>query len=533
MEKLYKYVKNIKIDNALENHNYVVAAQKARKWIDRNTIQNNGIVITSKQRMIYQEVTGYYIPTLLQWGMRDKAISYAKYLCSIQEENGAWLNGEQKAPSVFNTGQVLRGLFAIVDIYPDAYPHLIRGCDWLLSNMNETGRLVATEGTRWAEGTNSELIHLYCIPPLLYTGEKYQRQDYIENANKIKKYYIEKYREDIDNFNYLSHFYAYIIEALVDLGEVEIANAAMDRIKRIQRIDGAVPAYKNCNWVCSTGLFQIAIIWFKLGDWERGNKAFDYAVSLQNRSGGWYGGYNAYLKLKNGIKIPYSAKEEVLYFPDQEISWAVKYFFDALYYRELGEFQTKAHTFIDYIDSRDEKYQAVLCELADLMKQKESLKILDIGCGKGRYLKKMFYTYPQNEYYGIDLSEMVLRFVKNPKIKVSTGSILNTGCKNEEFDLVFAAESLEHAIFIDLAIKEMVRVTKVGGSVVIIDKDKTAFDRVKYKEWIIPEELSTKQWLDTEEIRNVFQKNNLVDIRIYDLPSPEGKMYKAYIGRRA
>lgn len=78
--------KDINIKNIVSNRNYIMAAQKARKWIDRNTIQNKGIVITSKERIIYQEVTGYYIPTLLQWGMRDKAISYAKYLCEIQEK---------------------------------------------------------------------------------------------------------------------------------------------------------------------------------------------------------------------------------------------------------------------------------------------------------------------------------------------------------------------------------------------------------------------------------------------------------------
>lgn len=532
-EKAKHYIKDIKIQNIYANNNYIVAAKRARNWIERNTIQNKGIVITSKQRTIYQEVTGYYIPTLLQWGMRDRAIAYAEYLCDIQEDSGAWLNGEQRNPSVFNTGQVLRGLLAIVDIYPRAYDCLIKGCDWLISNMNETGRLVATEGTKWSKNFNSELIHLYCLPPLWETGEKYQRSDYKEAVNRIKEYYVTNYIKDIENFNYLSHFYAYVLEALFDLGEIEIVKKAMRQIERIQRIDGSVPAFRNCNWVCSTGLFQLAIVWFKLGKWKPGAKAFDYAVSLQNKTGGWFGGYNAYLKLPNGKKIPYSAKENVRYFPDQEISWAVKYFFDALFYRELLEFEKKAHTFIDYIDEKDSRYQAVFTELKKQTEKGESLKVLDVGCGKGRYLKKMIYSYPSNQYYGIDISDEVLKYIKNPQINIARGSILYTEKEDDEYDLVIATESLEHSIFIDLAINELARITKMDGTIVIIDKDEQYFEEVKYRDWIIPEELSTKQWIKTEDIESSFIKNGFVEFQIKDIPTSEGKLYKAYIGRRS
>lgn len=537
-DKIMKFfnqkLKDCKMQNVIENHNYINAANKARRWIVRNTIQGKGIVITNKQRIIYQEVTGYYIPTLLQWGMRDTAIAYAEYLCDIQESNGAWLDFSKSRCSVFNTGQVLRGLYAITDIYPRAYDNLIKGCNWLLTNMQEDGRLKATEGTPWSDiGFNSELIHLYCLPPLLYTGQKYKRQDYIDAVEKIKNYYIKNYKNDINNFNYLSHFYAYVLEALVDLGETEIVKKAMTKIQKLQKLDGAVPALSGCNWVCSTGLFQFAIVWFKLGDWKHGNKAFDYAVNLQNKSGGWYGGYPASLKIGGGKRVIYSVKEQVNYFPDEEISWAVKYFLDALYYRAKVEFEYKAHTFIKYIDSDDGKYQAVYKELNMLeMHHKRSLKIADIGCGKGRYLKKMLMDRPDNEYYGLDLSEVVLQYAKNSRLNLSLGNILCTGYNTEEFDLVFAAESVEHAIFIDLAIKELCRITKPGGSVVIIDKYERAFNDFKYEDWILPEELSTKQWLNEEKVENYFKENGLSEIEVFDIPVKEGKLYKAFIGRK-
>lgn len=53
------------------------------------------------------------------------------------------------------------------------------------------------------------------------------------------------------------------------------------------------------NWVCSTGLFQLALVWFRLGELERGNKAFSHACKLQNASGG---GLEAAYQMKSQMR---------------------------------------------------------------------------------------------------------------------------------------------------------------------------------------------------------------------------------------
>lgn len=194
---------------------------------------------------------------------------------------------------MFNTGQVLRGLIAIYELMPEVKESILRGSDWLLSNMEGNGRLKPIEGTSFVEGINSELIHIYCLPPVREISKKINMPVYEQCVKKVLEYYKKAYLEDILNFNYLSHFYAYVIEAMVDLGEYEIAENAMKKIEKLQRRDGAVSAYRNVHWICSTGLFQFAVIWFKLGNYERGKRAFKYAMRLQNESGGWYGGYPA------------------------------------------------------------------------------------------------------------------------------------------------------------------------------------------------------------------------------------------------
>ena len=61
----------------------------AKKWIVNNTVDNNGIVVsTQDKKLIYPEVTGYYIPTLLKYNDIERAKNYANYLISIQNEDG-------------------------------------------------------------------------------------------------------------------------------------------------------------------------------------------------------------------------------------------------------------------------------------------------------------------------------------------------------------------------------------------------------------------------------------------------------------
>jgi malonyl-CoA O-methyltransferase len=289
-----------------------------------------GICVSSKELKCYPEVTGYYIPTLLNWGEEDLAIQYAKWLCSIQKENGAWHDPSDLDPYVFDTAQILKGLIVISDILPEISTNIIKGCDWVVSNIQENGRLTTPSTAAW--GTIcSELVHIYCLDPLIKASKKYGIPIYQNEAKRVLGYYKSNRLNDILDFHTLSHFYAYIIEGLIDLDETKLARKAMEKISILQKKDGSIPAYKDVKWICSTGLFQFALIYYKLGDKKRGDKAFNYACSLQNNTGGWFGGYPV-----NNLLARFIKKHKPNYFPDAEISWAVKYFLDALYYNKLN-----------------------------------------------------------------------------------------------------------------------------------------------------------------------------------------------------
>lgn len=165
---------------------YIKVYQKSISWIKKNTIDGEGIICHSKLRISYPEVTGYYIPTLLNWGYRDLAIQYAKWLCSIQKEDGSWFDTEDKWPYIFDSGQILKGLLAIRHILPSVDDSIIRGVDWILSNMEENGRLPSPRENDFGDGkTFHEVIHLYCLSPIIEAGEVFGIHEYKENQIRL------------------------------------------------------------------------------------------------------------------------------------------------------------------------------------------------------------------------------------------------------------------------------------------------------------------------------------------------------------
>jgi malonyl-CoA O-methyltransferase len=496
--------------------NYIDIFQRAINWIKHNCVDSEAIICNTDKRIGYPEVTGYYIPTLLKWGYRELAVCYAGWLCRIQKPDGSWYDTEDREHYVFDSAQVLKGLIAIREVWPEVDKHIRKGCDWILTNIQEDGRLTTSSKDAWGNpGVCSELVHLYCLSPLIEAAEKLGKPEYKEAALKVLNYYKENHYEEIMNFGFLSHFYAYVMEALLDMGETEMARQAMEKVAQLQKESGAVPAYHDVDWVCSTGLFQFALVWFRLGEIDRGNRAFEYACKLQNESGGWYGSY-----LSEDSK-----EEDNDYFPTAEISWAVKYFLDALYYKNLAEFNLWADSFLPIIDKEDGRYQIIKNGILELGGQNSELSICDVGCGKGRYLKNLMEDMPENRYCGVDLSESVLQYIEDERIAKKQGSLTRIPYEDNTFDMVYTCEALEHAVDICSAVREMARVTKPGGKIIVIDKNKEALGRLEIAEWEV--------WFDLEELENIMREFCHAVDAVRDIPY-EGKMgdnlFAAWIG---
>lgn len=488
VSETFKFAKNIDLLSVYNNN---------KKWILTNTIENKGIKAKSDlqdtcKNTPYPEVSGYYIPSLLDWGFRDLAIQYAKWLITIQHEDGAWYDWLDKEPYVFDSCQILKGLLAIYPIMPEVKENIIKCCDWVISLIEESGRLQSPSLGFWNKDI-TELIHLYCLSPIIEAGKLFDKPEYIINAKKVLEYYKETAMDKLTDFHTLSHFYGYMMEAMVDLGEIEIAKKGMENISKLQKKNGHIPAYKNVKWTCSTGLFQFALVWYKLGEKIKADRTFDYACRLQTQNGGWLGSYG----------------RNCTYLPGAEISWANKYFLDALKYKISTHFAYTAdkntpegngtYPLSDYIKETDGRVQFIL-------KNINTNNILDVGCGLGRILKIIQSTKPNVKISATDISQVILDKLPS-NINSRVGSLLKIPFDNEQFDFVMTTEALEHAIDIENAVKELCRVVAKGGKLLIIDKNIKAKGAFATPPW--------EQWFDVDNLKNLIT-NQGFDVKVYE-----------------
>jgi malonyl-CoA O-methyltransferase len=293
--------------------------RRAVRWLERHSAPGKGVWHSSRTVYACPGISGYLIPTLLGLGEQKLARQYATWLVAVQNEDGSW-NGPSVSgkPSAFYTGQILKGLLAIHSIMPEVQEALLNGCDWLAAQVTPEGR-VSKESLYKSlylpgEKVVPEAFHLHALTSLEVAGRRFGRAAYGEAVRRA----LDCYRQDpnLGAFETQAHFHAYIVEALLELGERERALTIMRQIESLQREDGSVPAWPDCDWVCSSGLAQYALIWLKLGQEQPARRAFAWLCAHQTRSGGFLGSYG----------------DQADYLPTAEISWAVKYFLDVFLY---------------------------------------------------------------------------------------------------------------------------------------------------------------------------------------------------------
>ena len=477
--------------------------ESAVRWIGHHTLAGGGIAVSSKQRVAYPEVTGYFIPTLLGLGERALAQRFSDWLVSVQRPDGAFGAPGSDETFAFDTGQVVRGWVALLPTHPAVEQPLRRACVWLLAAGDAaTGRLpVPAPGGAWSLGPRgevSEAIHLYVLPPLRSAGELLDEPRYRRFAERSRDYYLHHLNcTRFDEPHLLTHVYAYIQEALWDLGCGDEVRRGMATVGRHQQPSGAVPAYSDVPWVCATGIAQLAQVWFRLGENERAERALTFLAALQNPSGGFFGSYGV----------------GATYFPDQEPSWGVKYAIEAEQCRIASHFDATAGDYRSEIPEHDGRARAVLERLGDL----SGKRVLDAGAGKGRYAALLKRRAPAADVTALDVSAEMLRHVP-PGIRTVQSSLLDMPFPDGHFDAVLCVEALEHAVRIPEAVRELVRVLAAGGTLIIIDKNKQKLGALAMPSW--------ERWFDAHELSTMLTSLGLATEAEYvaydDRREPDG-----------
>ena len=148
-----------------------------------------------------------------------------------------------------------------------------------------------------------------------------------------------------------------------------------------------------------------------------------------------------------------------------------------------------------------------------------------MGCGKGRYLNHLLKDLPDNKYFGVDLSQRVLDYIDDSRIEKKEASLTYIGYRDNQFDVTYSCEALEHAIDIRSSIAELARVTKSGGKIIIIDKNREAYERFQIRDW--------KVWFDLEELESImenFCSEVIVHKNVNYESKKEDSLFAAWIG---
>ena len=113
--------------------------------------------------------------------------------------------------------------------------------------------------------------------------------------------------------------------------------------------------------------------------------------------------------------------------------------------------------------------QQLARHLFDRFGLKQGDKLLDIGCGRGEFLRGFIDCGVAG--YGVDQSRAAERFCPNAELR--TADLENNGIPydDESFDVVYSKSVIEHFYYPERMVQEMYRVLKPGGLAITLCPD--------------------------------------------------------------
>lgn len=308
----------------------------------------------------YPETTGYIIPTIIEAGkiLNDsdlfrRAKLMADWEIEIMFPDGGVHGGnicEQPNPAIFDTGQVIRGLYAVYkETNNEKYlKAAIKSANWILKNeYQKEGRWI--DNNAKCVNQSATTYNIYAISPIVELGRDLDIAEFKDLGRRVSEFTLKMQNEagwfnncDFQNKNgALLHTIAYAIDGLWDTGillneDKYLIQSKLALGKIIHKMDerGFMAGRLNekwegtVDWACLTGIAQIAVICMKLYHKEGENKyltaaakAKEFIKACQNNLDDTKGGLGAIWG-----SWPISSD----YGKYQALNWAAKYFADLL-----------------------------------------------------------------------------------------------------------------------------------------------------------------------------------------------------------
>jgi ubiquinone/menaquinone biosynthesis C-methylase UbiE len=152
----------------------------------------------------------------------------------------------------------------------------------------------------------------------------------------------------------------------------------------------------------------------------------------------------------------------------------------------------------------------------------ENATVLDIGCGGGGTIHKLAKKVRNGKTYGIDYSEDSVRISQKANraailagcVEIQQGSVSSLPFPQDMFDLITAIET--HYFWPDLVndMKEVLRVLKPGGTLVMIGGE---YKGGKYDErnqkWV---EFGNMAYHTINEFKGIFSAAGYLEVQVFE-----------------
>lgn len=138
--------------------------------------------------------------------------------------------------------------------------------------------------------------------------------------------------------------------------------------------------------------------------------------------------------------------------------------------KRLKQFYNSSRTYLDRLKAHDEQVFASYIRLCKFAIPKSS-SILECGCGTGfssYLLAKAGFRVIGMDISSLFLSEGVEKYGDQEGLEFCVGDVSKMPFCDQSFDAVTSYDLLEHVADVKIILAEMARVTKRGGSIIII-----------------------------------------------------------------
>ena len=274
---------------------------------------------------------------------------------------------------------------------------------------------------------------LEALPPLVHAAQRLSCPQYAEAAGRCLDHHAG--RPDLLQPDNPTPLLVRRLNALLELDRRDLAEPKLVELQELQPRDAAR--------LRPAGQAELTLCWYRIGHWE-----------IADQGMAWFDGH----------------------FRDLESEQAAKFYLDAHRHRVSQFFSRHADRFPGEVSIDDGRVLAIAASV------RPGHRVVEVGCGKGRFLTAVLAHQPDVRCTGVDPSPGLSRHLP-PEIEAIAGTLESIPLPDDAFDVAFSVEAIQHSANPERAVEELIRIVRPGGRVIIIDKQRAQWGRLDCLPW--------------------------------------------------